>query len=89
MSATCGGSHDRIAAVTLSEGERCSKFHSRSLNGTSCGARLRCGHVRLIRRWSRKPAILPVALPFPDAWIGYWGDAGQNSWNVSRQRAGR
>ena len=26
--ATCGGSHDRVAAIALSEGERCSKFHS-------------------------------------------------------------
>ncbi len=27
-SATCGGSHGRVAAVASSEGERCSKVHS-------------------------------------------------------------
>jgi hypothetical protein len=28
LPATCDDSHDRVAAIGLSEGERCPKFHS-------------------------------------------------------------
>ena len=77
FSATCAGSHERVAVFALSEGERCPKFHSTLvMNGTSCGAQQPGGHALLSHRWSREPAIVLIVLQSslillsPERWGG-------------------